>query len=163
MGLAGSFGSFGSQNHVCENCGHSMALYSPNCPVCLSEKVTRPKKLTNVGATNSGIGQSVDHSSEIKKGNPMVALGVGAIFVALFVGAYTVFAPPQPVSVQKADPTPRAEPSPVRHASRPVRRSSSPPVVRQPPRVRSAATASAGPSPRRAAPMKLWESTQDSE
>lgn len=150
MGLSGSFGN---QNHICKNCGHTSALYSPNCPVCLSEDVNRPQK------ANSKPEQADKKSAEPehRAGLPLVPLAVVAVVLTIAAGAYTMLNPsqPEPVSTKVLEP---ARPDPPRRVVRTVKRNVSP--AKQGPRVRS--TASAGPSPRRA-PMKLWTVTPDSE
>lgn len=155
MGLAGSFGD---QAYICRACGHTTALYSPNCPVCLNKTLAPVQQQQKPGpsATNTGAPR-YEAEPAPKRG---MSFELIAIVLALIVVAYSVFfvrkpdaaKTEQPQAVESdTKPEPRRT-QPVRHVRRPAAQAGRP-----------RSTGSTGSAPRRAAPMKLWSADEDSE
>lgn len=155
MGLAGSFGD---QAYICRACGHTTALYSPNCPVCLNKTLAPVQQHQAPGpsATNTGAPRYETETAP-KRG---MSFELIAIVLALIVVAYSVFFVRKP-DASKTDNQPQAVDSetkpeprrtqPVRHVRRPAQAS------------KPRNTSPGGSAPRRAAPMKLWSADEDSE
>jgi hypothetical protein len=160
MGLAGVFGD---QAYVCKNCGHSMTMYAPHCPICLNKSFTRVENQKRPGPS----GTVIEEVRETPKPrSPLIPYAAVAIVLAVFVALYNIFAPPRPQSAQtNANSTARPEvsSSSVRIHDRPIRHinHANPHAAAQPTRIHTAAASS--PATHTRAPMKLWKVSPDAD
>lgn len=158
MGLSGAFGN---QNYKCTTCGHAMAEYAPHCPVCLKKTLSpQTKQAKHPGPSGTRTMDFTPDSGDDKAPPPPLAVALAVAILVLIAAVYVKFVgpqqPEQPVEVVRpVEPKPVVSSAPVRRAPPPRRAPR--PVVRQ----ASASTTTPGTAPRRGAPMKLWEASQD--
>jgi hypothetical protein len=153
MGLAGSFGD---QQFRCSACGHATPLYSPHCPSCLGKTLSKVQPEKSAGPSKS----SADAPPISEGGGRAAGLSFPliAVVIGLFVVVYSfLFAPKPDTSRSPSDMQADTAPKPEPRQARVVRHVVKPHVASQP---KARAT---GPSPRKAAPMRLWSATSEDD